>query len=427
MKRVLIICLGYLFIVGSSFAQEVISLEMYRDAVLADSYEIEVDVLAEMSLEEKKSALKKAFLPSLNATGDFSLNVIEKTMQIGDINAKLKPYSFTLQPQIIQTIYGGHSVQNNYKRVQIELDMAKMATLYTVSEIIYAAEYAYWNLASNRAYLDASKQYVEIIKELRGIIELRFEDGYISKRDLLMTDVRLGEAEFSLISAQETYDISLSNFNTLMGVDLDTPYKIDADVMIVSVLPQRIEEDSLLEYRADYSASIKRVEYEKYGVKSSRSAYNPQVVGGVSGAWRSNTPNVRGGTRLDAYLFVRVSVPIFAWGERRNIVNIARNKYLNSKLESDNMKDDIIQEEDVAWVSIERSGQQVDKSVVNLQLGRDNLELNTYSYNEGQIPISDVLSAQLSWLQLYTNAITAGYNYKVSKAQYRRAVGNLTF
>ena len=231
MKRVLILCFGYFILAGSSVAQEVISLEMYRDAVLADSYEVEIEVLAEMSLEEKKSALKKAYLPSLNASGDFSLNLRSKRVTVGGVSSKLQPYSFSLQPQIIQTIYGGHSVQNNYKRVQIELDMAKVSTLYTVSEIIYAAEYAYWNLASNRAYLDATKQYVEIIKELKRIIEFRFKDGYISKRDLLMTEVRLGEAEYSLISAEKSHEISLNNFNSLMGVDINTPYKIDANIL----------------------------------------------------------------------------------------------------------------------------------------------------------------------------------------------------
>ena len=34
--------------------------------------------------------------------------------------------------------------------------------------------------------------------------------------------------------------------------------------------------------------------------------------------------------------------------------------------------------------------------------------------------ILDVLQAQLSWIQLYTNAIKAHYNYAVAVSDYRR-------
>ena len=427
MKRILLLCLGCFAIVSSSVSQERISLQMYRDAVLASSYDLKIEELSQMSVEERQSALKKGFLPTVSASGDFNLNFRDEMATIGGVNSKLKPYSFSVQPQIVQTIYDGHGVRNNYKQSQVELEMAKSNTAYTMSEIVYAAEYAYWNLVANIAYLGLTNKYVDIIKELRDIIKFRFKDGFISKRDLLMIDVRLGEAEYSLISAQKSYDISLSNFNILMRVSTDTPHSIDADIISTSVLPLRIEPESLLQYRADYKSATKRIEYDEYGIKLSRMAYNPKVLGGVSGAWRSNTPNINGGTNIDGYMFVRVSVPIFSWGKRRNSVSIARNTHLTSIHQRDDLEQTIIKEENTAWLSIEHSAQQVDKSVFNLNLGKSSLDLNTYSYNEGQIPITDVLSAQLSWLQLFTNAINAGYNYKVSTAQYRKAIGYVTY
>ena len=42
------------------------------------------------------------------------------------------------------------------------------------------------------------------------------------------------------------------------------------------------------------------------------------------------------------------------------------------------------------------------------------------SYGEGVATVLDVLQAQLSWLQLYTNAITAQYNYAVAVSAYER-------
>ena len=42
---------------------------------------------------------------------------------------------------------------------------------------------------------------------------------------------------------------------------------------------------------------------------------------------------------------------------------------------------------------------------------------------EGKLPIIDVLSAQVSWLQAYTNVVSVNYQYKVALAEYAKALG----
>ena len=63
----------------------------------------------------------------------------------------------------------------------------------------------------------------------------------------------------------------------------------------------------------------------------------------------------------------------------------------------------------------------------NLDVARENLSLNTFSYNEGVLTILDVISAQLSWLQAYTNAVTAHFNEKVAISAYKKAIGRYDF
>ena len=59
----------------------------------------------------------------------------------------------------------------------------------------------------------------------------------------------------------------------------------------------------------------------------------------------------------------------------------------------------------------------------SLDIAKDNLTLNTFSYNEGKLPILDVLSSQATWLQAYTNVVSANYQYKVAYAEYVRILG----
>ena len=81
---------------------------------------------------------------------------------------------------------------------------------------------------------------------------------------------------------------------------------------------------------------------------------------------------------------------------------------------------DIVREEMNGWTALVQSRAQVDASEESLRIAGENLSISTYSYGEGLATILDVLQAQLSWIQLYSNAIRAHYNYAVAVSDYQR-------
>ncbi len=95
--------------------------------------------------------------------------------------------------------------------------------LHAARRALYAADYAYWNLSSLEAFAAARREYVEIIRSLKRIIDRRFAEGYIAKGDVLMIDARLSEAEYALESVERSRDLAIHNFNTLRGAPADAP------------------------------------------------------------------------------------------------------------------------------------------------------------------------------------------------------------
>ena len=57
------------------------------------------------------------------------------------------------------------------------------------------------------------------------------------------------------------------------------------------------------------------------------------------------------------------------------------------------------------------------------KIAEENLDLNTFSYTEGKLPIIDVLSAQVTWIQSYSSLIQTWLQQKVSLADYNKAIG----
>ena len=113
-------------------------------------------------------------------------------------------------------------------------------------------------------------------------------------------------------------------------------------------------------------------------------------------------------------------MPIFHWGERHRVVAAARERQRQSTLALQQLYDDILREEMNGWVNLVDSSAQVEASMRSMVIAGENLEISTYAYNEGVASVLDVLQAQISWLQLYTNTITAQYNYAVAVSDYQR-------
>ena len=89
----------------------------------------------------------------------------------------------------------------------------------------------------------------------------------------------------------------------------------------------------------------------------------------------------------------------------------------------DSTRDQISQEVANSWTSLTENTKQIDVAEEACKIAEENLDLNTFSYKEGKLPILDVLSAQLSWIQSYSSLIQTWYQQKASLAQYNKAVG----
>ena len=134
--------------------------------------------------------------------------------------------------------------------------------------------------------------------------------------------------------------------------------------------------------------------------------------------------NVKGSDQLwTPAVFASLKIPLFHWGARFKEVNSQKAILRSKEYAMDYARDQISQEVANSWTSLTENTKQIDVAEEACKIAEENLDLNTFSYNEGKLPILDVLSAQLSWIQSYSSLIQTWYQQKVSLAQYNKAVG----
>ena len=158
-------------------------------------------------------------------------------------------------------------------------------------------------------------------------------------------------------------------------------------------------------------------------MKLATSKYNPSLSVGYQGTWGTQMININGDTQFNSTLMVSLKVPIFRWGARFKQTAAQKALLNQSRYAYQDKQDQISKELASTWTKLEESKKRIDIAEKNCKLADENLELNTFSYQEGKLSILDVLSAQLTWIQAYTNLVQSHYQQKIALADYKKASG----
>lgn len=418
MKKIYLIVGAILW--GGIVDAQTLSVEQYRQKVLEYNQDIQKSQQAVNGALYSLKGIKTGFFPKLDITGNYSYQLEKVEFLPG---TDLKHDNYGVEAGLVQNVYSGSAVRKQYDVAKLQHAIAQLSVEHTVDNMIYAADVSYWSVAANRNLYELSEQFVQIVRELYEIVDKRFEEGAISKTDVLMVQNRLKEAELQLNTNSTNYKTALQSLNIMMGVEPDAAVVLTDSIQKVLWVPKQEGLNKALERRADYQSAIMGIEMAKLQTDMARSKYLPQLAVGIKEKYGTTLLNVDGKAQWATTAYAQINIPVFHWGEMRQNVRLSRTQEWTKELERSQLKDQVSKELNNAWVNVIEISKKLEIVYSSLDIAKDNLTLNTFSYNEGKLPIIDVLSAQVSWLQAYTNVVSVNYQYKVALAEYAKALG----
>ena len=418
MKKIYLIVGAMLW--GGIVDAQTLSVEQYRQKVLEYNQDIQKSQQAVNGALYSLKGIRTGFFPKLDITGNYSYQLEKVEFLPG---TDLKHDNYGVEAGLVQNVYSGSAVRKQYDVAKLQHAIAQLSVEHTVDNMIYAADVSYWSVAANRNLYELSEQFVQIVRELYEIVNKRFEEGAISKTDVLMVQNRLKEAELQLNTNSTNYKTALQSLNIMMGVEPDAAVVLTDSIQKVLWVPKQEGLNKALERRADYQSAIMGIEMAKLQTDMARSKYLPQLAVGIKEKYGTTLLNVDGKAQWATTAYAQINLPVFHWGEMRQNVRLSRTQEWTKELERSQLKDQVSKELNNAWVNVIEISKKLEIVYSSLDIAKDNLTLNTFSYNEGKLPIIDVLSAQVSWLQAYTNVVSVNYQYKVALAEYAKALG----
>ena len=398
-----------------------LSRKAYRDKVEAYSQILKQQKLKTIASAEARKIAHTGFLPKIDINADGTLNMSD----LKAWNEPLGEYrNHTYQGVFVvsQPLYTGGALNAQHKITKADEKLGLLNEEMTIDQIHYQSDAVYWNASASQAMLQAADKYQHIVKQQYDIILDRFNDGMISRTDLLMISTRLKEAELQYIKARQNYTLALQKLNILMGIDPNTPvdslYTIDKTSAPIQILSL----ENVLQRRADYESTEVNIMKSQAQRKAALSQFNPQLSMYFSGGWATGTPNLGYDVSFNPIVGINLNIPIFRWGARFK-TNRQQKAFIGiQKLQQSYVTDNINEELSAALTKLTETEYQVKTATETMNLANENLDLVSFSYNEGKANMVDVLSAQLSWTQAHTNLINAYLSEKMAIAEYRRVI-----
>lgn len=420
MKRIYGI-IGLLFLGGYGMAQP-LTLQQYRQKVLDYNQEIKQSQEAVKAALYTLKSIRTGFFPRVDMTGSYSYQIEDVQFMPG---TDLKHDNYSVEAGVVQNVYAGSGLRKQYEMARIQEAIARLGEEYTVDNIVYAADVNYWTVAANRDLYRIALRFVGIVRELFDIVDKRFVEGAISKTDVLMVQARLKEAELQLNTSETNYRTAVQALNVMMGEEAGRPIVLGDSIRQPMAIPSLHDLQLVLENRPDYRIAQQDIELARLQTRLVKANYLPNLAVGIKENWGTTLINVDGDKRFSTIAFAKVNIPVFYWGERRHNVRLSETQEETRELEKSKLLDQIRLDLSNAWVSLTEALKKINIVDSSLEIARHNLILNTFSYNEGKLPVIDVLSAQVTWLQAFTNVVSANYQYKVALAEYERTIGGL--
>ena len=312
-------------------------------------------------------------------------------------------------------------------------ELAKSRLDYSVTDVIYAVDAAYWQVVSLKAKQQLAESYVNLLDTLSHNVSLMIKEGVATRSDQLTVDVKLNSARVDLTKVNNGLVLSRMALAQVCGLPLDTRFSLaDEDAPRVTT-PAVIADDTPIDMQEVYSRrnDLRQLElgvkiYEQKA-KVLRSEMMPNLA--LVGAYSFSNPNLYDGfkNKFNGQFSVgaMLTIPIWHWGGNYNKYRAAKAQTNAMRMELDNAKEMIDLQVRQATYKADEALKTRRMTEVNLAKADENLRCADLGFRDGVMTVDNVMEAQTAWLKAHSENIDAAIDVYLCDVYLSKVLGTL--
>jgi outer membrane protein TolC len=361
--------------------------------------------------------------PRIDAQAGYTLQQSAQGAKLGAISAETQQADYASAGlSATYTIYdfGRRSARQQMTRALADSSVQSFEARRT--DVSLQVVEAYFSILETGKLITAAADEVAQVEEHRRVALALFEEGVVTRNDLLQADVRLSAAKQKLLTMKNRLENDWLQLNYLTGAQPGFRAELDEGATLSGDRGDRLNENDAISRRHDVLALRSGVEASDLEVRESRAAFYPELFTQATLSYVQNDKALEQ-TIMAAFIGIRVNLfdgfASTATTEKA-VRNRSRNQDALRQAESQ-----VRLEIDTSTNDVKVARERIGVAETAIRQSEENLRINKERYRERVGTATEVLDAQTLVTQARTDYYSALYDYQVSTARLKRAVGEL--
>ncbi len=331
---------------------------------------------------------------------------------------------------LTQPLYAGGKIRAYNRITKYAEELARQAHNSQMEDVILSVDQAYWQVVSLVNKEKLASAYLELLSKLDQDIQHLIDEGMATKADGLAIKVKVNEAEMNLTKVKDGLTLSRMLLCQVCGMDLHQPINL-ADEQVDDLPTAAIYTDFDLaqayEKRPEVKSLTLATQIYDQKTRLTRSEYLPKVA--LLGNYLVTNPSFFNGFenkfRGMFNVGIAVQIPVWNWGQGVYKTKAARAEAQVARLQLDDAKEKIELQINQSAFKVNEASKRLVMATKNMDKANENLSYATYGFQEGVIPVNNVLEAHTAWLSAQADKIDAQIEIKLTEIYFKKALGTL--
>ncbi len=424
MKRAILLTLCF-SLANTVFAGEVLTLEKSIETALSDNLQVMAISERVMQAEYAKKEASTYFLPRIGSSFTYTRLNEAQSMEMGGMSFEMTDANlYNLALTLSQPLYTGGRLSAAYAQASENVKKTGFDRDEVMQNLAFDVKKGYFSILKAKTGLQTVNSLKEMAKEHLKTAEAFFNEGLVTKVDVLKTEVFLADAEQQIMQADNAVALAKSGFSFLLNRPLSADFEVE-DIL------ERMKEKNDIEYwtalsyenRPELKGMKSLSKIYGHGVELEKSGYKPQIALFSSLLFdRGSQPPVD--EWADSWnAGIALELDIWNWGETKYKVERARRQKEEIDAQSALLQKSIELEVKAAFLNMATADKQIGTSKKSREKAEENLRMTDLLYREGMATTTDVLGAQTDLTSARNNYYQALYDYQIAYAQLEKAAG----
>jgi len=425
--------------IGRAAAQQPVSLTI--DEAIAFGLENSKSLhssLMKVEYSDAKSGEASALLyPSLKFGGSYTRLSKVDPFQIGPFGPAM-PQKITVSPSVFdnynmrltlqQPLFTGLRLINSSKAASYSAQASEQDYQKDKTDLIYNITNTYWSLFKAIEFKKVIDENVAQVKAHLKDVQNFFNQGIVTKNEVLKVEVQLSNVQVLQIDAQNNVQLTTIGLNSLIGLPLDT--KIDLTSKAEQKNQSYDEVNKLVQKAMDDRSDMKsmdlRVKAAESGVAIARAGWFPQIY--LVGNYVYARPNQRIFPTQDKFMdtwdvSISASFDIWNWGTTIHQTDEAQAQLAQAKDGLGLIKDAVTLEVTQSYLNFNQSKERIAVAEKGVSQAEENYRITDEKFKAGFALNSDLLDAEAALMQAKFNHVQSLVDFELADARLQKALG----